>query len=200
MNIYKHKKQVKFAQSVGGATILEVMISVFLLTFGILALMAAQIRSVAGVSEALNRTLISQAAESLAEGMQANPTQVKNGTALNISYADYIKAGKKPDAENQDIKKMASTDFGNTKSDLASAQINNFEAVLNSVPDVNNIAYIICSDVDAPAAPTMDNDGNINGRCVAGNAVYIKVAWQTKNPNNSNNESVTHTFMYKVSN
>ena len=53
-----------------GATILEVMISVLLLTFGVLALMAAQLRSVASLSEAENRSIVSQAAEALAEGMQ----------------------------------------------------------------------------------------------------------------------------------
>ena len=37
-----------------GSTLLEVIVSVFLLTFGILALMAAQLRSVSSVSEAEN--------------------------------------------------------------------------------------------------------------------------------------------------
>ena len=47
-----------------GSTLLEVIVSVFLLTFGILALMAAQLRSVSSVSEAENRTIVAQAAES----------------------------------------------------------------------------------------------------------------------------------------
>lgn len=200
----KYSQSKTFADSMGGATLVEVMISVFLLTFGILALMAAQIRSVASVSEAANRTLISQAAEALSEGMQANPGQTKDAATnqLERNYTAYLKGVTTPDANNTAVTPLSDI-RQTTKAALMQAQINNFEAALNAVPDVQNLAYAICADVaDAtPNAPTMSNAGVMDAQCAGGDAVYIKVAWQVKNPNGSDTaDPVTHTYMYKATN
>lgn len=76
-----------------GSTLLEVMVSVLILAFGILALMLTQIRSVAGIAYAENQTLVAQAAEALAEGMQANPTldwdTTNDPKTLKITYDNY---------------------------------------------------------------------------------------------------------------
>lgn len=202
MNSYKYSKS--YVNSVGGATIIEVMISVFLLTFGILALMAAQIRSVAAVSEASNRTLISQAAESLAEGMLANPGQTKGASGvLTRNYTDYLKPAKKISGSGStDIPSLATIN-GATKRALADRQIANFEAVLNAVPDVRNISYAICVDnANNINPPTMNANGTMNANCPVtprGRTIYIKVAWQTKKQNSNNpNDTVTHTFVHKA--
>ena len=56
-----------------GSTLVEVIVAVILLTLGVLALMATQLRAVTGISEAETRTIISQSAESLADSMLMNP-------------------------------------------------------------------------------------------------------------------------------
>lgn len=162
---------------VQGSTIIEVMVSVFLLTFGILALLMAQIRSVAGIGEAENRTLIAQAAESLAEGMQANPV-------------DYTQQSAQLEAKIQSLSDLKSK----SSEDLKNLQISNFVYALNQIPDVENINYFICKDKKEPKEPDINN-----GNCDGSDVVMIKVAWQMKQPNSRNaNATETYTYMLKV--
>lgn len=191
-------KNYTSAHKVGGATIFEVMISVLLLTFGILALMAAQIRSVASTGEAATRTLISQAAESLSEGMMANPTQTR-GTdgVLTRSYDRYIR-GMTPVAGTATVNPPEALAGSLDSAGLAGFQLDNFARALNNIPDVHNIAYAICRD-DAGVKPTMDTAGTMDPQCAAGgNTVYIKVAWQTGSQSNDATERVSHSFIYKA--
>ncbi|XXQ67344.1 type IV pilus modification protein PilV [Neisseriaceae bacterium B1] len=183
-----------------GATIIEVMVSVFLLTFGILALMLAQVRSVAGVGEAENRTLVAQAAESLAEGMQINPTLAKNGNVIATSYNEYTTIagnGRQVDS-SKNFANLASIS-ANTKQALAQAQLDNFEAALNQIPDVSGIRYAVCVDNNNPAEPTL-NGNNFQANCVAGGGeTVIKVAWEMKDVNsNDANQKTAFTYVLKV--
>lgn len=188
-------------QKIQGATIIEVMISVFLLTFGILALMLAQVRSVAGVGEAENRTLIAQAAEALAEGMQVNPTvTVPSGTnKIVLKYNNYINAGKA--VSNKSFTNLdAITD--SSKKELAQKQLDNFEAALSQVPEVAHMYYIVCEDGANPVAPTLSAAGAFDGKCTAsgaGSGAVIKVAWRMKNTaSNDANETSEFTYVLKV--
>ncbi|MCP2040298.1 type IV pilus modification protein PilV [Neisseria sp. HSC-16F19] len=56
-----------------GATLIEALVAIFVLAFGVLALMAAQLRSVVSIQEAENQTIVATAAQTLMEGMLANP-------------------------------------------------------------------------------------------------------------------------------
>ena len=71
----------------------EVIVAVILLTLGVLALMATQLRAVTGISEAETRTIISQSAESLADSMLMNPelesASSANGDTYNRSYLKH---------------------------------------------------------------------------------------------------------------
>ena len=75
-----------------GATLIEVMVAIFVLAFGVLALMVAQLRSVSSVQEAENQTVVAQAAQTLMEGMLVNPVVSVVGGSANKDYAAYAKA------------------------------------------------------------------------------------------------------------
>lgn len=74
-----------------GATLIEVMVAIFVLAFGILALMVSQLRSVSSVQEAENQTLVAQAAQTLMEGMLVNPVLSVVDGSTNKNYDAYAK-------------------------------------------------------------------------------------------------------------
>ena len=174
----------KFIQ---GATIVEVMISVFLLTFGVLALMAAQIRSVANVNEAEHQSVVAQATEALAEAMRINPTLTKKDHSYIRQYDEYIMSAAKapgnsasaasnPSAATvKDIQTTTALD----KSALAKAHIDEFESILSQqLPNSSKVYYIICKDSSSPKDPTLDSTNNMSANCDdKGTRATIKVVW-----------------------
>ncbi|MBR6876471.1 MAG: type IV pilus modification protein PilV [Neisseriaceae bacterium] len=185
-----------------GATLVEVMVSVFVLTFGILALMLTQIRSVASIAQAENQTLIAQAAEALAEGMQVNPKLEFTGgvgskSVLTVKYTNYDK-GKVEIKGGAKFKKLSDLK-GNGKEDLAKLQLGNFEAALQQLPDIEQIHYRICQDKETPDEPEMTAAG-FKDNCAAGgfvNGAVIKVGWVMANASKQG-EKTTFTYMLKV--
>ena len=185
-----------------GAPFVEVMISVFVLTFGILALMLTQIRSVASIAQAENQTLIAQAAEALAEGMQVNPTLnfkiVGGKKVLDVQYAAYKKSNEEISG-TKTFKKLSDL-TSNSKQDLADLQLGNFEAALQQLPDIEQIHYSICQDKETPDEPEMTAAGVFNDNCDAGgsaNGAVIKVGWVMANASKQG-EKTTFTYMLKV--
>ena len=63
--------QFKYQQQ--GSTLLEVLVSVFVLGFGLLALVSMQLKTVMTTREAENQTIVAQAADTLIESMLLNP-------------------------------------------------------------------------------------------------------------------------------
>ena len=63
----------KFKNSQKGSTLLEILVSVFVLGFGLLALVTMQMKTVMTTREAENQTIVAQAADSLIESMLMNP-------------------------------------------------------------------------------------------------------------------------------
>lgn len=57
-----------------GMTLIEVLIAMFVLAIGVLALLATQLRTVASVHEAESQTIVAQAVQNLMESMLINPT------------------------------------------------------------------------------------------------------------------------------
>ncbi|EGV34810.1 type IV pilus modification protein PilV [Neisseria weaveri] len=60
-----------------GMTLLEILIAMFVLTVGVLALLATQLQTVVAVREAEGQTIVAQAAQNLIEGMAINPVLCK---------------------------------------------------------------------------------------------------------------------------
>lgn len=192
-----------------GATLLEVLVSVFLLTFGILGLMAAQLRSVVVVSDSENQTYAAQAAENLAEAMQMNPTVTNDGR--NYSYYQLanrmkpIDKTKKPATCNVDATEATAPAqsnnpcafYGNgkTKKQIADVHLAEFEYILMQMPNVTNLAYAICSDThtSTPNKPSMSS-----ANCGGGQKVMIKIAWETIPNNDPTKDPVLHTYQLEV--
>ena len=207
-----------------GATILEVMISVLLLTFGVLALMAAQLRSVASLSEAENRSIVSQAAEALAEGMQANSSLEKVGSSYRRTYTDYKKGSIRVtignDLKADEVKKVqdglsgkTGPKTGLTKKEVADQHIAEFEYVLKTqLTNVNTLDYTICRDKAKPEAATYDDKGLFHRNCAGDNAppskprnpedtdtYVIKIVWRMGNgKNDSSNDDNTTAYSYML--
>ncbi|OSI35619.1 type IV pilus modification protein PilV [Neisseria dumasiana] len=72
-NIIKPKTG-RLKKSQRGMTLVEVLVSMFVLAVGVLALLATQLRTVASVQEAESQTVVAQAVQNLMESMLINPT------------------------------------------------------------------------------------------------------------------------------
>ncbi|WP_304333791.1 type IV pilus modification protein PilV [Conchiformibius steedae] len=193
-----------------GSTLIEVMVSVFLLTFGVLGLMAAQIRSVGSISEAESRSTIAQAAENLAEAMQTNPQIVKSGTRAVRGYKHYLSASNT--AKELDLSAdpgtipnplwgtwdAAAKETKNniSKEALAAAQIQLFEYMLKQTPNAQTLSYIICTDSATPNEPTISS-GSVNFNCRNSGSTVIKVAW-TNRPADAKSQSEPVYYSYQL--
>lgn len=204
-----------------GATLIEVLVSVFLMTFGVLGLMAAQIRSVAAISEAENRTIVAQAADNLSDSMQMNPEiyKIGSGSTLRIvrRYANYAKntvttvamdgskALPNPLWGNNWASTSASEKANITKAQLATDQLNHFEYALSQVPNATSMQYVICLDKANPADPTFNQDtGAItNANCspssssAAVNQTVIKVVWAVR-ADREDAKAAIYTYQLRV--
>lgn len=195
-----------------GSTLVEVLVSVFLLTFGVLGLMAAQLRSVASISEAENRNAVALAAENLADGMQFNPAveQLTTPSGQNVvrRYPNYLTTGgvKQLDLSRTiDLPKpLVNTNPNDsasniTKDQVAAYQLGVFEHGLMQLPNVVDIQYAICLD-NADGEPTYNN-GRMEPNCSAtGGAVartVIKVLWVVRGEN-ATSEPVIFTYKLHV--
>ena len=190
-----------------GSTLVEVMVSVFLLAFGVLGLMAAQIRSVAAISEAENRSIVAQAAENLADGMQINPEVVQIGSkAVVRRYPDYLTTQSitpnptmtLPNPSWGSSWSATSSVSEISKAALAKQQLNLFNYSLNQIPNASNVQYVICLDNSNPAEPTM-NGTTISGNCRPSNTsndkTVIKVMWTIQS---ENQKSTPPVYSYRM--
>ncbi|MFD1244813.1 type IV pilus modification protein PilV [Paralysiella testudinis] len=133
-----------------GATLIEAMVAIFVLAFGVLALMVAQLRSVSSVQEAENQTLVAQAAQTLMEGMLVNPTlEVSASGVTSRDYAAYAKG----DVLTYCAAGGAASGVANTypertainKSTLAQQQLCRFSSDLqNKLPNRTSLAAQVC--------------------------------------------------------
>ncbi len=202
--ISKKMRILSFAkkQNIQGSTLIEVIVSVILLTLGLLALMATQLRSISGLTEAENKSLVSQSTEALAESMLMNAT-LTNITGRNYShnYASYITAPKQITSITP-FSPSAGTEY--TKDSIANEYKQQFEYELfkNLVePEsstVSSVSYAICSDKEEPDQPTMDNTGKMDANCKSGGThTAIKVIWRSESTNNRFND---YSYVLRVAN
>ena len=117
-------------KNIQGSTLVEVIVSVILLTLGLLALMATQLRSVSGLTEAENKSLVSQSTEALAESMLMNGTLVKTSSGNYYhSYASYLTQSPVPITGNiTPFSPTTNTEY--TKASIADEYKKQFESEL----------------------------------------------------------------------
>lgn len=192
--------RVMSKQSVQGATLVEVLVSVLLLTVGILGLMSAQLRSVSAVSESENRSIAAQAAENLAEAMQTNPRITDKGKR---DYADYLQSGMQeaasPSSCNNSTYPIAANSknpcqIGSnriSKQELANIHLGEFQYILQQMPNATNIKYTVCLD----KADGRIRDATLtNANCDTGGGMpTIKIVWSTLKDKSSNDDGIPTT-------
>lgn len=185
MKKYPMKRMIAHKQSVQGATLVEVLVSVFLLTFGILGLMAAQLNSVAAVSESENHAIAAQAAENLAEAMQTNPNIDADSKRKYTEYftTDWVDVAPAiSSCTSSSSKKEACSLVGHkdiSKAELAAAQLGEFQFVLRQMPNTINLKYAVCLD-DVSGLPDEAKDPKLGDvKCSGTGQPVIKVIWSS---------------------
>lgn len=129
-------------KKIQGATLLEVLVSVFIMAFGIMALMLAQLKSVGSVREAEMQTRVALAVQNLAEGMLSNP-DTRTKTEDVTKYTSYEKSGT--------LDLAGSTNNSNKCNGEREAVVNchheKFEADLRrALPNARDVSYSIGKD------------------------------------------------------
>ena len=155
-----------------GMTLIEVLVAMFVLTIGILALLSVQLRTVTSVREAETQTIVSQITQNLMEGMLINPTI--GSDSGKKAYTLYMKKGVSSDNDGE-----FTIDAIKTKEQLAEAQLKRFSYELkNALPDAANIYYAVCKD-SSGNAPTLSDSGAFSSNCdnKANGDTLIKVLW-----------------------
>ena len=155
-----------------GMTLIEVLVAMFVLTIGILALLSVQLRTVTSVREAEAQTIVSQITQNLMEGMLINPTidSDSNKKNYNLYTGSYTPSSSDGDFTLNNLK---------TKKDLAKAQLDRFGYELkNALPDAAAIHYTVCKD-SSGNAPTLSDSGAFSSNCdnKANGDTLIKVLW-----------------------
>lgn len=154
-----------------GMTLIEVLVAMFVLTIGILALLSVQLRTVTSVREAETQTIVSQITQNLMEGMLINPTI--GSDSGKKAYTLYMKKGVSSANDGE-----FTIDAIKTKEQLAEAQLKRFSYELkNALPDATAIHYAVCKD-SSGAAPTLSGKG-FSSNCdnKANGDTLIKVLW-----------------------
>lgn len=134
-----------------GATLIEVLVSMFILALGVMALLAMQVRTSAGIKEAEVMSVVAQATQNLTENMSANPTLVLDATKTppetSKRYADYTGACPANAASES-----ASISGDIAKKTLATAQKNRFCATLQGIRGIQGNIIISVSAASNNAA------------------------------------------------
>ena len=162
-----------------GMTLIEVLIAMFVLAIGVLALLAVQLRTVSNVRESENQTTVAQITQNLIEGMLINPTlSEETDTAgdktsrYKKSYDAYITSSSE---QLKDSKQTNEFKDKMTKAQLAQAQIAQFKADLAKALPEAQVFSTICKD-SSGAEPTYEN--GFNAKCDdKGDTTIVKVLW-----------------------
>ena len=190
-----------------GMTLIEVLIAMFVLAIGVLALLAVQLRTVSNVRESENQTTVAQITQNLIEGMLINPmlseetdTAGEKTSRYKKSYDAYLTSGSE---QLKDSKQTNEFKEKMTKAQLAQAQIVQFKTDLAKALPEAQVFSTICKD-SSGAEPTYEN--GFNAKCDGkGNTTIVKVLWlqdveeenSTKDLNTSGHH-VVYTYQSRV--
>ncbi len=195
-----------------GMTLIEVLIAMFVLAIGVLALLAVQLRTVSNVRESENQTTVAQITQNLIEGMLINPTLSEKKEVDKItgeetsrykkSYDDayYITSSSE---QLKDSKQTAKFEAKMNKTQLAQAQIAQFKADLAKALPEAQFFFTICKD-SSGAEPTYENgfQANCDGK---GDTTIVKVLWlqdveeeNTAKNLNTSGHHVVYTYQSRV--
>lgn len=228
-NIAPHKSCAgaagRLKRSQGGMTLVEVLVAMFVLAVGVLALLATQLRTVSSVREAESQTIVAQAVQNLIEGMQLNPT-LSAATGANagntgwtrkryddmsarapgssgpLSYRNAGPVRRCSDSSRAWYKPDTSTALN--KRQLLEDHLCRFEnSLFNALPNTD-IRYVICNDTSNNEMTV--NNGTVNNNCTGkdGDPLVVKVLWQIDNEKQaegalkSNGSKLVYTYQARI--
>ena len=188
-----------------GMTLIEVLIAMFVLAIGVLALLAVQLRTVSNVRESENQTTVAQITQNLIEGMLINPTFPKEKEVDKMTGEKTPRYKKSYKAYEQLKDSNQTTEFEDkmTKEQLAQAQIAQFKADLTKALPEAQVFSTICKD-SSGAEPTYENgfQANCDGK---GDTTIVKVLWlqdveekNTAKNLNTSGHHVVYTYQSRV--
>lgn len=190
-----------------GMTLIEVLIAMFVLAIGVLALLAVQLRTVSNVRESENQTTVAQITQNLIEGMLINPTlSEETDTAGDKTsrykkcYDAYITSSSE---QLKDSKQTTEFKDKMTKAQLAQAQIAQFKADLAKALPEAQVFSTICKD-SSGVEPTYEK--GFNAKCDGkGDTTIVKVLWlqdveeeNTSKNLNTSGHHVVYTYQSRV--
>ena len=190
-----------------GMTLIEVLIAMFVLAIGVLALLAVQLRTVSNVRESENQTTVAQITQNLIEGMLINPTLSEETNSAGDktsrykkSYDAYITSSSE---QLKDSKQATEFKDKMTKAQLAQAQIAQFKADLAKALPEAQVFSTICKD-SSGTEPTYEN--GFNAKCDGkGDTTIVKVLWlqdveeeNTSKNLNTSEHNVVYTYQSRV--
>lgn len=191
------KGRLKATQS--GMTLIEVLIAMFVLAIGVLALLAVQLRSVSGVRDAEGQTIVSQITQNLIEGMLVNPTLTvvtdasgQETSQFNKAYTIYHTSGKVTSASSG----MPANASALTQAELATAQLNQFRNdLVTALPD-REIYFTVCRD-SSGSDPSFAS-GTANFNCNNTGDTVVKVLWLKEDETAANAAPIVYTYQSRV--
>ena len=189
-----------------GMTLIEVLIAMFVLAIGVLALLAVQLRTVSSVRESENQTTVAQITQNLIEGMLINPTLSEETDTAGEKTSHYKKSYEAyltlELEELKGSKQTAEFEANMDKTQLAQAQIAQFKADLaNALPEAQ-VFFAICKDSSGAEPTYKDKDKKCDDK---GDTTIVKVLWlqdveeenSAKNLNTSGHH-VVYTYQSRV--
>lgn len=174
-------KQGRLKNSQSGMTLVEVLISMFVLAIGVLALLSVQLRAVSGVREAESQTIVSQITQNMIENMLINPKFVQSAPAKTNAAGHIGKQEIKKSYNHYLVNSTSMTISGAykdsmNKDELAAAQISEFDRSLKSVlGTTTKYFFAICRDSSGNAPTYTSNSFHAN--CDNNGDTLIKVLW-----------------------
>lgn len=183
-NMNELKKLKQFQK---GSTLLEVLVSVFVLGFGLLALVTMQMKTVMTTREAENQTIVAQATDSLIESMLMNPnltlTTISGDDKLMYRDFETYKTGMASlDSCVADLAKLSSqANSGLDKTELAKAHLCTFVQRIKQIPNTGQVYWNICKEsaADAVNKPVLEAGAvKCNGSGADATSTVLKVIWE----------------------
>ena len=189
-----------------GMTLIEVLIAMFVLAIGVLALLAVQLRTVSNVRESENQTTVAQITQNLIEGMLINPTlsEEKEVDKITGEKTSRYKKSYKAYEELKDSNQTTEFEAKMRKDQLAKAQIAQFKADLDKALPEAKVYFTICKD-SSGAEPTYNNNDFQENCDKKGNTTIVKVLWlqdveeeNTSKNLNTSGHHVVYTYQSRV--
>jgi len=203
MNISRHRQQ----NNSRGIAMIEVLVTMIILSIGLLGLAGLQLTGMRSVNSASMKTTAAVLIDDIAERMRANPDAVDNNKFIDVDSASNIDCSAAPaqycseyyDSGTSSVVAAASCNsneladydinawFCGTLTSTGGAPTGGVQSVLPQPT-----ATITCTDIDPPSGADADP-------CTDGSPHTITLSWNELNPNRSgSSDTVTQSIAITI--